>query len=74
MISRKFDWYWFTCKRAHHHLNASLFRLLEQKILTVMDDNYVVLSDDITLSLIRRDICDDPTKEVVLHYRILPVC
>jgi len=46
----------------------------EQKILTVVDDNYVVLSDDITLALIRRDICDDPTKEVVLHYRILPLC
>jgi hypothetical protein len=46
---------------------------LEQKILTVVDENYIVLPDDITLALIRRDICDDPTKEVVLHYRILPL-
>lgn len=43
------------------------------QILTVVDDNYIVLPSDITLALIRRDICDDPTKEVVLHYRILPL-
>mmetsp|Transcript_17859 Transcript_17859/g.29244 ORF Transcript_17859/g.29244 Transcript_17859/m.29244 type:complete len:288 (-) Transcript_17859:18-881(-) len=43
------------------------------QILTVVDDNYIVLPGDITLALIRRDICDDPTKEVVLHYRILPL-
>eukprot|EP00577_Skeletonema_sp_RCC1716_P021108 CAMPEP_0113372710 /NCGR_PEP_ID=MMETSP0013_2-20120614/679_1 /TAXON_ID=2843 ORGANISM="Skeletonema costatum, Strain 1716" /NCGR_SAMPLE_ID=MMETSP0013_2 /ASSEMBLY_ACC=CAM_ASM_000158 /LENGTH=290 /DNA_ID=CAMNT_0000254619 /DNA_START=39 /DNA_END=911 /DNA_ORIENTATION=- /assembly_acc=CAM_ASM_000158 len=43
------------------------------QILTVVDENYIVLPDDITLALIRRDICDDPTKEVVLHYRILPL-
>ena len=44
-----------------------------QKIITNLDDDYVVLPDEITLLLIRREICDDPTKGLVLHYRIHPL-
>jgi len=42
------------------------------QIMTIADDNVVILPDDMTLALVRRDICDDPMNEVIFHYRIFP--
>eukprot|EP00571_Detonula_confervacea_P013387 CAMPEP_0172303306 /NCGR_PEP_ID=MMETSP1058-20130122/4852_1 /TAXON_ID=83371 /ORGANISM="Detonula confervacea, Strain CCMP 353" /LENGTH=306 /DNA_ID=CAMNT_0013014057 /DNA_START=38 /DNA_END=958 /DNA_ORIENTATION=- len=44
------------------------------QIMTIADDNAVVLPNDITLALVRRDICDNPMNEIILHYRIFPQC
>mmetsp|Transcript_25268 Transcript_25268/g.60747 ORF Transcript_25268/g.60747 Transcript_25268/m.60747 type:complete len:308 (+) Transcript_25268:42-965(+) len=44
------------------------------QIMTIADDNVVILPNDITLALVRRDICDNPMNEIILHYRIFPHC
>ena len=40
--------------------------------MALVDENPVVLPIDITLALVRRDICDNPEEEIVLQYRISP--
>lgn len=50
----------------------SYFPYTHFQIMTVADDNVVILPDDITLALVRRDICDNPMNEIILHYRIFP--
>jgi len=42
------------------------------QILTIAGGKSVVIDDDITLSLVQRDICDNPDYEIILHFRVLP--
>ncbi|KAL7534569.1 hypothetical protein ACHAXR_005963 [Thalassiosira sp. AJA248-18] len=42
------------------------------QIMAIADDNVVILPNEITLGLVRRDICDKPTNEIILHYRVFP--
>ncbi|KAL3770251.1 hypothetical protein ACHAWO_009565 [Cyclotella atomus] len=42
------------------------------QILTTAGEKTVALPDDITLVLIRRDICDNPDSELIIYYRIFP--
>ena len=41
--------------------------------MAICDDSPVVLPNDMTLALIRRDICDNPFDEIVLYYRVFPL-
>ena len=39
--------------------------------MATAEENVVVLPNDMSLDLVRRDIVDDPA-EIILHYRIFP--
>jgi len=41
--------------------------------MAIADASPVVLPNDMTLALIRRDICDKPFDEIVLYYRVFPL-
>lgn len=42
------------------------------QIMATAEDNVVVLPDEISLDLVRRDIVDDPMADIIMHYRIFP--
>lgn len=54
-------------------LKLSLIAIIMQ-ILTTAGERTVALPDNVTLSLIRRDICDNPDSEIILYYRVFPQC
>ena len=42
-----------------------------EKILAIdADDNPVVLPNEITLSSVYHDVCNDPMNEILLYYRV----
>ena len=54
-----------------YHLTLSPY--YNMKIMAIADENPVVLPNDITLALVRRDICDNPMNhEIILYYRVFP--
>jgi len=48
----------------------SYFPYSQFQIMTLADDNVVILPNDMTLAMVRRDICDKPMDEIIFYYRI----
>ncbi|KAL7544251.1 hypothetical protein ACHAWF_007631 [Thalassiosira exigua] len=42
------------------------------QIIAMVDQDFVVIPNNLTLAIVRRDICDNPTDEILFYYRILP--
>ena len=57
-------WLWW-CLRCFFFFNI-------HQIMTVSGGKAVILDDSISLALVRRDICDNPGYEIILHYRVFP--
>ena len=56
----------FLSKKLGHVIHSDF------QLLTVVDSSPVVLPEDVTMNIVRRDICDDPGN-IILYYRLFPM-